>query len=268
MIDNTNPKQLENEAISQEIARLQSTGDLQMDDWTKGSMPATGWTVEAYAKALDTRRAPIPQFPGAAPRAMGSGGWLDQVRDILGNEEGSEGRAYHGATSSLRKAGKKYIEENDPLNEETAIGYGWDLRRKDTDQVFYSQLGYSPSDIKALKSGQMTMPEDKRQKLRDYAIMEMNGQLERDTKDVPLRDHQRAALVSLAYNMGYAGLKKTGIVDAVKAGKPDAEVAKMIMGSNSISGMLNGRRRNEAALYLGAQATAFFASPGNPKTHN
>lgn len=260
MIDNTNPAHLEDEAISSEITRLQGIGDLQMDDWVKGSRPATGWTIGAYAKALDTRRSSVPQYPGAQPSAMGTGGWLDQARGILDNEEGLEPRAYHGANSKARKdqiaaGGDIFVKPGHRSTEEVAVGYGWNMQRKDTKSVFANILGFGPADTDAVFNGQKSIDQGQAAKLRDYAIMEVNNSIERDLKDTPLRDHQRAALVSLAYNLGYGGLRSTGIPDAIKAGKPDAEVANMIQALKSNP----ARRRVEAAAFLGAQAINHFA---------
>lgn len=260
MIDNTNPARLEDEAISSEIARLQGIGDLQMDDWVKGSRPATGWTIEAYDKALATRRSSVPQFPGAQPSSMGTGGWLDQARGLLDNEEGLETRAYHGVLSKARKnqvaaGGDIFVKEGHGSSEEVAIGYGWNMQRKDTKSVFANILGMSPAETDAVFNGRRGIDQGQAAKLRDYAIMEMNNSIDRDLKEAPLRDHQRAALVSIAYNMGYGGLKSTGIPEAIKAGKPDSEVAQMILAIPSNK----ARRRVEAATYLGAQATNFFA---------
>jgi GH24 family phage-related lysozyme (muramidase) len=260
MIDDTNPAHLEDEAISQEISRLQGIGDLQMDDWVKGSRPATGWNIEAYEKALDTRRSPIPQYPGAQPSAMGTGGWLDQSRAILDNEEGLHSRAYHGATSKARKAqmdagGDIYVKEGHGSTEEVAVGYGWNMQRKDTKGVFAQILGFSPGDTDAVFNGKKGLDQAQSGKLRDYAIMEVNNSIEKEMKDQPLRDHQRAALVSIAYNLGAGGLRSTGILGAMKAGKPDAEVAKMILAIPSNK----ERRKVEAAAFLGSQASNFFA---------
>ncbi|WPH18231.1 glycoside hydrolase family protein [Variovorax paradoxus] len=260
MIDNTNPAHLEDEAISQEIARLQGIGDLQMDDWVKGSRPATGWTIEAYEKTLSTRRAPIPQYPGAKPSAMGTGGWLDQARGILDNEEGLHGRAYHGALSKARKAqmaagGDIYVKEGHGSSEEVAVGYGWNMQRKDTKSVFANIPGMSPADTDSVFNGKKSIDQAQAGKLRDYAIMEVNNSIERELKDSPLRDHQRAALVSIGYNLGFGGLRSTGIPAAIKAGKPEAEIAQMILAIPSNK----ARRRVEAAAFLGSQAVNHFA---------
>jgi GH24 family phage-related lysozyme (muramidase) len=252
----TDPRELEDAAIQKEIARLQGIGDLQMDDWTKGARPAKGWTFEAFEDALQTRRAPVPQYAGANPSAMLQGGWFDQTKALIDKEEGYEARAYHGVLSSARrKQGDIYVQPGHQSSEEVAIGYGWNMQRKDTKQVWQSQLGMTGPEVDDVFNGRKQINRVQAEKLRDYAIMEMNNGIERDTKDHPLRDHQRAALVSIAYNMGYGGLKKTGIMDALKAGKQPDEIAKMILAIPSNK----ERRKAEAAQFLGADAMRFFA---------
>lgn len=253
----TNPAELEDAAISKEIARLQSIGDLQMDDWTKSARPQAGWTFEAYAKALETRRAPVPQYAGAQPRAMAQGGWFDQAKALLDNEEGYHDRAYHGALSSARKAQGNdiYVRPGHQSSEEVAIGFGWNMQRKDTKQVWQSQLGMTGAEVDDVFNGKARINRAQAEKLRDYAIMEVNNSVERELKDHPLRDHQRAALASLGYNLGFGGLRKTGVIDALKAGKPEAEIAHLILAIPSN----RERRKVEAAQFMGAQAAQFFA---------
>lgn len=254
----TDPRELEDAAIQKEIARLQGIGDLQMDDWTKNARPAKGWTFEAFEDALQTRRAPVPQYAGANPSAMLKGGWFDQTKALIDNEEGYHERAYHGSLSSHRKAQGKdiYVRPGHQSSEEVAIGFGWNMQRKDTKQVWQSQLGMTASEVDDVFNGRKQINRVQAEKLRDYAIMEMNNGIERDTKDHPLRDHQRAALVSIAYNLGYGGLKKTGIIDALKAGKQPSEIAQMILAIPSNK----ERRKVEAAQFLGPQeSTRFFA---------
>lgn len=252
----TDPRELEDSAIQREIARLQGQGDLQMDEWTKGARPAKGWTFEAFEDALQTRRAPVPQYAGANPAGMATGGWFDQTKALINTEEGFYDRAYHGALSSARKAQGKdiFVRNGHQSSEEVAVGYGWNMQRKDTKQVFASQLGMTAPEVDDVFNGRKTITRVQADKLRDYAIMEMNNSIERDTKDRPLRDHQRAALVSIAYNMGYGGLKSTGVMDAMREGKPPAQVAQLILNIPSNK----ERRRNEAAQFLGAEAAQFF----------
>lgn len=241
------------QALTSAVDDLQGRGELAVNEWTSNARPAAGWNLGAFMSFRAQAAAAVPPFPGATP----SSGWFQQVKPFVSGHEGHETFAYHGALTAPRKAGKKYVEPGHNSKEEVSVGYGFNLQRRDARDVFKSQLGLSEKDFDDVFNGRRGITPAESEKLVTYALYEANAQVGHKLRGVPLRDHQRAALVSLAYNAGIGAVTQSGILDAVRAGNDD-EAATRILAFNTAGGELAGRRRDEASLFLGARAEAFF----------
>lgn len=241
------------QALSSQVDALQGRGELAVQEWTQNARPASGWNLEAFLNFRAKAAASVPQFPGATP----SSSWLEQARPFVSSHEGNETFAYHGALTAPRKAGKKYVEPGHNSKEEVSVGYGFNLQRRDAREVFSRQLGLTDQDFTDVLNGKRGVSPAESEKLLTYALYDANAQIDHKLRGVPLRDHQRAALVSLTYNAGINAVTQAGLLDAVRAGN-DSEVASRILAFNTAGGQLTGRRRDEASLFLGARAEAFF----------
>ncbi|KQV99966.1 hypothetical protein [Rhizobacter sp. Root1221] len=274
--DNTDPAKLESEAIQTEINRLYTSGELRLQSTLgtpahqDGRPPAPipgvnqNWDLDMFRGFLQKERAVSPQFLGSNP--VGYQNVLAQAKDVIGGAEGFSDKPYHGIYSKLRRKGDANVRPGEfkegGENDEVSIAYGWNLSaHPESRSLFKSMFGMSDEDVTSVFNGQRGLTREQGDQLRDHAIMSFNKDVDRLLPGVQLRDHQRAALISLAYNMGGGGLRKSGIPDLIKSGASDQEVAAKIAGSfNSKQAALANRRKHEAALYMGSKAADFFAS--------
>lgn len=251
--DNINPAFVADQAIQAEITRLQKTGELAVQGWTENARPAAGWDLDSFRDLLRTRTAVTPEFPGAQ---VGMG-WLGQAKDAIGGAEGREDYAYHGIYSPMRKDGLR-VKDGHGSQDEVSIGYGFNLQRRDAREVFQLELGIDSKGFDDVFNGRRPITLPQQERLREFAILEANAGVSRAIGGRPLRDHQRAALASLAYNAGVAGVRP--LTDAIREGKSDSDIARMILSFKTMpGGKLANRRKHEAALWLGAQSQDFFA---------
>lgn len=254
--DNIDPNYVLDKSVQDEIGRLQQGGELAIQAWAKDARPASGWTPEAYWNATSGGAAVTPEFPGAQSRATAPGGWLDMANKNIGHAEGLSNYAYHGAYSSHRKNGVR-VRDGHGSTEEVSVGYGFNMTRGPDARAAFKEIGLDDKAFDDVLNGRRSITNEQAAKLRENDILRFNAGLSRAIQDRPLRDHQRAALVSLAYNTGLAGARP--ILEAVKSGAPDKEVARLIATfKTGKDGKLANRRKHEASLWLGAQAEDFF----------
>lgn len=254
--ENINPAYVLDESITAEITKLQQTGEVAIQTWNQDARPASGWTADAYLQAMRDNQAVTPEFPGAQSRATAPGGWLDQASRLIGNAEGLEAYAYHGIYSSHLKGGKR-VKEGHGSSEEVSVGYGFNMTRGPDARAAFKEVGLDDKAFDDVLNGRRPLTTEQATKLRENDILRFNAGLTRSLGNKPLRDHQRAALVSLAYNTGLGGAKP--ILDAINGGASDKEVAALITQfKNGKDGKLANRRKHEASLWLGAQAESFF----------
>lgn len=186
-------------------------------------------------------------------------GWLKLAKDDIGGAEGLETTAYHGSLSAERKAGKFRVTEGDNVaGHEVSVGFGFNLTQPGGRQLYERAL--SGSDAPAyddVLNGRKPISQQNAVALQEYMILQKNNILERMLGGTPLRDHQRAALVSMLYQ----GVIPTAAVDAIKRGEPDAQVADLIRHSGPLA--FAPRRNNEASRFMGAKAAAYFDNSTN-----
>jgi GH24 family phage-related lysozyme (muramidase) len=234
----------------------QKTQDGSLVPSASPAQQGTLYDINSFLKYLNVNQAVVPPFKGAA---VSDGGWFDQASQAIGGTEGFDGRAYHGVYSPLRKPGDIHVkpgEVNANTASEVSIGYGYNLTgNKDSRDVFKSQLGFSDSDYDAVLNGQKSITPDQALQLRGYMIYQANAYLSNMVK-APLTDYQRAALVSMVYNFGPGGFRKTGIPDAINKGETPAQVAQLIQNASPNQKKLQSRRNAEAQLFLGTKGGA------------
>lgn len=247
------PEGVADQALQAEADRLHSSGELAVNAWTANARPASGWNLQGFMEYRRQAAASVPQFPGA----QASTGWLDTAKKFVPEHEGNESFAYHGILSAPRKAGQKYVTPGHGSKEEVSVGYGFNLQRRDARNVFKQQLGLSDTDFDDVYNGRRGVTPAESEKLLTYALYEANAQIDHKLRGVPLRDHQRAALVSLVYNAGIGSVEGSGLLEAVRHGN-EGEAAGRILAFNTMGGALDGRRKSEASLFLGARAEEYF----------
>lgn len=245
------PDQIAHTAMKQVIDKQTQQGSLKVPNTPIPG--ATTYNVDSFLNYLHMNQADVPPFKGAA---VPQGGWFDQASQAIGGTEGFEGRAYWGIYAPERQTHGIFVKPgqvNANTKSEVSIGFGYNLTgNKDSRDVFKKQLGFSDADFDGVLNGTKEITPDEALKLRSLKIYEMNGYLNAYVK-VPLQDYQRAALVSMVYNFGPGGFKKTGIPDALNAGKSPQEIAQLILRASPNQPKLQSRRQAEAQLFLGAK---------------
>lgn len=258
--NNINPQYVLDKSIQEEIERLQQTGEIAVQTWNKAARPASGWTAESYWNATQAHQADTPEFPGAQSRATSPGGWMEQASRLIGSAEGLEAYAYHGLRSSFRKTQGVRVKDGHGSKEEVSVGFGFNMTRGPDARAAFKAVGLDDQAFDDVLNGRRKLSTAHATQLRDNDILTMNAGINRAVGGRPLRDHQRAALVSLAYNTGFGGAMP--VLNAVRDGHSEKDVAAFIARFKvGTDGKLANRRKHEASLWLGAQAEDFF------KTH-
>ena len=103
-----------------------------------------------------------------------------------------------------------------------------------------------------------TWMEPQAEKLMEVGIYRANGYVDHYVKR-DLKDHERAALVSLMYNLGPGGFKARGIAEAINSGASSDKVAEMIRNASPSAKKLQPRRAAEANLWLGVAGSNMLA---------
>lgn len=264
--DAINPAKLEDKALSDQVTRLQAKGRLAANVWTDNYRPAGGWNLDSFREFRRSANQSTPPFPGSENTMTANGGWLDQARTLIGGSEGFESKLYRDPLDPERKTIGKYISGDGYRDGDAAqnatIGFGWNVSANpDTAAVFERELGINKDDFARVKRGELGLTRPQAEKLRDYAIIQRNAVLDRMLTR-PVKDHQRAALLSLQYNFSPAGFKNLGVIQAINEGKPDTEVAALIArGGPNPKPVLAERRRYEAQLYLGTKRLVTPVAP-------
>lgn len=251
--DNTDPSKVGDRILSQQLDGMAQRGELQFTNWA-GVKPATGWNIQAFQAQLQSRTPVVPPFEGAA----GAMPWLKLAKDDIGGAEGNEPFAYHGALSPERAAGKFRVGEGDNVDShEVSVGMGFNMTQPGARQFYSAALGDSAPSFDDVLRGRKAIEPRQAVALQEYMILQKNATLQRQLEGTPLKDHQRAALVSMLYQ----GVDTKPVVAAIKAGSPDSKVADLIRSTGPQR--FRPRRDHEASRYLGAAASAYFDNSTN-----
>lgn len=192
----TTPQAVLNDAIGSSVARYYGLTSVP-EEYRKP--PAEGWNLNAFDKLI----ASLPRAPGAAaPGGVDySEGWRKPLKDHL-----------------VQSEDVRYSSYNDSKGFRT-VGVGFNLDRPGGRDDFKRALGVDDAFFDSVYKGSQRLNDRQVQALLDYDLPKLHGQLMKDTGGRNLPDNQTAALLSLAFNYGYAGMKKLGILDMVLNGR-------------------------------------------------
>jgi GH24 family phage-related lysozyme (muramidase) len=161
--------------------------------------------------------------------------------EFISKEEGTRDFAYDDAT------GKRITDPAKKTGYAT-VGVGFNMDRPEAKQIMEKALG--PVDFEAIRSGKAKLNQVQIQKLFDHTSQEAEEFVQRKFKGFDLKEHQRIALVSLAFNG--PSLIGPKLVAAVKAGDWKAAMHEILNNSNAKKNKgLASRRYREAAQFAG-----------------
>lgn len=143
---------------------------------------------------------------------------------------------------------------DDGLGKRT-IGYGFNLDAPENKKIFTTVLGKSEQDFEAVRSGKRNITKAEARLLFEAAVKQAENIVSNKFADVPMRSHQRLALVSLAYN--HPNLLGPNLTEAIKNGDIDAAEYEIRHKSNKyrLDGIAS-RRNREADLFIGPAMVA------------
>lgn len=210
---------------------------------------------------------PMPDIRTAADLMGAVGGWKDEQTAIYGGkgndmadtktedsyserrwqflsaEEGSRAVAYDDATGRPIKPGS-------PAKGLTTIGVGFNMDRPDARKVMGEALGITGAQFDKLKAGEDALEPVEIRKLFEHTADEAEGLVNAKLKGIPLREHQRLALTSLAFNS--PKLLGPKITEAVSTRNWGGAVAEILDGSNAKNRKSVATRRwREASMFAG-----------------
>ena len=179
--------------------------------------------------------------PAGSPVA----GSYGQMRyDFIKREEGVRKFAYDDKTG--RPVGDGYTVQGN-----RTIGIGFNLERPDAKRVLQDVLDIDGKTFKDIYDGRKGLNDEQVRQLFDYTVQEAEQIINNKFGDLGLRDHQRLALVSLAFNNpSLIGPNLTRFVR-----ERNWEMAAVEIRDRSNAGGVPGiasRRRREAKLFTGA----------------
>jgi GH24 family phage-related lysozyme (muramidase) len=160
---------------------------------------------------------------------------------FLSREEGVREIAYDDATGKPVKVAKKG---------NATIGVGFNLERKDAPQVMEKVLGVNQQRFQAIKNGEAGLTPVEIRKLFEFSAAEAEAHVGRTLKGIPMREHQRLALVSLAFNA--KELIGPKLRTALESMDPRAAINEILHNSGATKNpRLRSRRYREAHLFAG-----------------
>lgn len=255
---NLDHRQVASEAWQRQLDGMQSRGELNFTSWTGSSRPTRGWDFGSYSNYVKMNTPSVPKFEGANVAMP----WLAQATNIVRGAEGFEAAAYHGFGSAARTAGKFRVTPGDTIgSDEVSVGYGFNLTQKGGRQMYDAALaGQDAPGFDDVLNGRKPISRANADRLQEYMILEKSrilDSLNRKAGNVPLRDHQRAAMVSMLYQ-GYSPM---ALLQAMARGESDEAVADLLRGTGNAK--FKSRRNLEAALFLGAKAESYYDNSTN-----
>lgn len=166
--------------------------------------------------------------------------------DFLVGEEAVRKVAYDDKTGKPMRPGQA-------KQGNITVGIGFNMERPDARRVMSKVLGIDDKGFDAIYSGAQGLNDSQVRKLFDYTANEAENIVSTRLKGVTLPEHQRLALVSMAFNG--PSLIGPKITAAIKNNDLNAALDEMLYNSGR-NKALAGRRYREAAM---------FAGPGDAK---
>lgn len=130
------------------------------------------------------------------------------------------------------------------------IGIGFNMDRPDAGMVLGKVLGLDAARYQKLRDGQDQLQPNEIRRLFDYNVQEAESIVNTKFKDVNLTEHQRLALVSMAFNS--PSLIGPKITAAIRNGDTKSALQEILFNSNAEKNKgLAGRRYREAFAFAG-----------------
>lgn len=254
------------DAVYEEVRRLQREGRLGLNVWTNRALPTTGWNLPNFAALIESAGGTQP-MPGAA---LNDQEFVNALKNHLKRHEGDSDFAYHGALSKIaERRGRRVQPGHGVRDEEVSIGHGFNLNRPGAREFARQTLGWDGAKFDAVLDGRTPLTEAEKDRLLDATVQETLAALTAETKGRVLPHHKRLVLASRIYNSGIGAVRASGIIQDALAGDHDAVVSKLR--ERARTSPLDGLRRRfdqEARLYAGILDTKDQASlpapPGKP----
>ena len=168
--------------------------------------------------------------------------YLQRRYDFIAGEEAVRKVAYDDATGRPVTSGQK--------RGNVTVGIGFNMDRPDAPTVMQRVLGYGKQAFDAVYSGKRSLDDLEIRKLFDYTVKEAEDVVQKKLGDVALPEHQRIALVSMAFNSPKLIGEK--IVNAIKSKDFGAALNEILFNSNARGHRgLAARRYKEAVMFHG-----------------
>lgn len=199
--DPTDPAHQEDRSVRNLIQKQVEQGRLPMEAMLKEMPKVPRWSFDLYDRVI----APLddPGRPGTAPTHPEYGEWKKPTRDRVAANESFRPTVYADASKG---------------NAAPTVGYGFNLASPVSRNALKAVLGYSDSDLDALRSGKKSMKADEAERVLDGIIDATNQEISRPLGQLALSYRQRSALIDTAYNTGVPNLAASGVFTKLKAG--------------------------------------------------
>jgi GH24 family phage-related lysozyme (muramidase) len=161
--------------------------------------------------------------------------------DFISQEEGVRRFAYDDKTG-------KTVTPDASAQGKVTVGVGFNMDAPDARKNMTVALGFGTKEFDDVRSGKRALTDAEVRRLFDYNIRQAEDLVRTKVGDAPISEHQRLALVSMAFN----GQKLIGpqISAAAASGDTKSVLNEMLYNSGK-NPALFGRRYREAALYAG-----------------
>lgn len=199
----------------------------QVDSWADQN------TIRKGGAAFDMLDTPTAESYGA------------RRYDFISREEGVRYRAYDDKTG-------RNITDPSQKKGLVTVGVGFNMERPESRKIFEEVLG-KDADFDSVFSGRKSLTPTQVRKLFDYNIREAEDFVANRFKGVPLKEHQRLALVSIAFNN--PSLIGPITTERVRKGDVNGTIQAILSGMNrsKVKGLAS-RRWREAEMFAGGGA--------------
>lgn len=168
--------------------------------------------------------------------------YLQRRFDFISGEEAVRKTAYDDATG-------RPVTEGRPRGNVT-VGVGFNMDAPGAQTAMQRALGYGKDVFDAVRSGKRALSDLDVRKLFDYSVKQAEAVVQERLGDIALPEHQRLALVSMAFNS--PKLIGPKLVDAIKSSNLKAALNEILFNSNAKSHRgLAARRYKEAVMFSG-----------------
>lgn len=197
--------------------------------------------LRAMRSQLQTQRGGLPVENNLTPVEAG---YAQKRFEFISGEEATRRFAYDDATG-------RQVRPGTPKRGNITVGIGFNMDRPDARNVMRTALGVGDKEFDEIYSGRKSLTDLQIRKLFDFNANEAEAIVAERFKGVNLRDHQRLALVSMAFNS--PRLLGPKLVDAIRNNRSPEAIHEILHNSNrrGIRG-LAARRWREAFMFNGA----------------